>query len=100
MDKPRGGATNATAFIAEWQKRYTITLHNINEDILQAMEEYAGQRREQASHPDIEQILNHVASHEITPAKAIELLQNCIPYQVGNEYWTRWIFRFVWTEFN
>jgi len=76
MDKPRGGATNATAFIAEWQKRYTITLHNINEDILQAMEEYAGQRREQASHPDIEQILNHVASHEITPAKAIELLQN------------------------
>lgn len=74
MDKPR--AQTAKAFLAEWQKRYKITLHDISEHMLQAMEEYAGQRREQAAHPDIEQVLNRVASHEITPAKAMELLQN------------------------
>jgi hypothetical protein len=76
MDKPRTQMTNARAFLAEWQKRYKITLRDISEDMLQAMEEYAGQRREQAAHPDIEQVLNHVANHEITPAKAMELLQN------------------------
>ena len=76
MNKVRSRTTNARAFLAEWQKRYKITLHDISEDILQAMEEYAGQRREEAAHPAIEQILNRVAHHEITPAKAMELLQN------------------------
>jgi hypothetical protein len=76
MDKPRAQTTDARAFLAEWQKRYKITLHDISEDILQAMEEYAGQRREQAAHPEIQQILSRVAAHEITPAKAMELLQN------------------------
>src|SRR2546421_6707718 len=76
MNKPRAQTTNARAFLAEWQKRYKITLHDISEDMLQAMEEYAGQRREQAAHPDIEQVLHRVATHEITPAKAMELLQN------------------------
>ena len=76
MDKRRSQTTSARAFLAEWQKRYKITLHDISEDMLQAMEEYAGQRREQAAHPDIEQVLHRVATHEITPAKAMELLQN------------------------
>ena len=76
MDKLHSQTTNARAFLAEWQKRYKITLDDISEDMLQAMEEYGGQRREQAAHPDIEQILHHVANHEITPAKAMELLQN------------------------
>jgi hypothetical protein len=76
MDKRRAQTTDARAFLAEWQKRYKITLHDISEDMLQAMEEYAGQRREQAAHPEIEQILSRVANHEITPAKAMELLQN------------------------
>lgn len=76
MDKPHCQTTDARAFLAGWQKRYKITLHDISEDTLQAMEEYGGQRREQAAHPDIEQILHCVAAHEITPAKAMELLQN------------------------
>ena len=76
MNKVRSRTTNARAFLAEWQKRYKITLHDISEDILQAMEQYAGQRREEAAHPDVEQILKRVADHEITPAKAMELLQN------------------------
>jgi len=76
MDKPHSKTTNARAFLAEWQKRYKITLDDISEGMLQAMEEYAGQRREQAAHPEIEQVLNRVAAHEITPAKAMELLQN------------------------
>ena len=76
MDKHQGETSNARAFLAEWQKRYKITLHDISEDMLQAMEEYADQRRQQAAHPDIEQVLNRVATHEITPAKAMELLQN------------------------
>lgn len=76
MDKPHFQTTDARAFLAGWQKRYKITLHNISEDTLQAMEEYGGQRREQAAHPDIEQILHRVAAHEITPAEAMELLQN------------------------
>jgi hypothetical protein len=76
MDKHRTQMTNARAFLAEWQKRYKITLDDISENILQAMEEYGGQRREQAAHPDIEQILHRVAAQKITPAKAMELLQN------------------------
>ena len=76
MNKVRSRTTNARAFLAEWQKRYKITLHDISEDILQAMEQYAGQKREEAAHPDVEQILKRVADHDITPAKAMELLQN------------------------
>ena len=76
MDKPHSQTTDARAFLAEWQKRYKITLDDISEGMVQAMEEYAGQRREQAAHPEIEQVLNRVAAHEITPAKAMELLQN------------------------
>ncbi len=76
MDKARGDTVNAKEFIAEWQKRYRTTLPHIDENMLQIMEEYAGQMRERAGHPDIEQILERVASHEITPAKAMELLQN------------------------
>ena len=76
MDKLHSQTTNARAFLAEWQKRYKITLNDISEDMLQAMEEYGGQMREQAPRPEIEQILNRVAAREITPAKAMELLQN------------------------
>jgi hypothetical protein len=76
VHKPEQRRLDARSFLAYWQKRYKITLDDVSEHILQAMEEYAGQSREQADHPDIERILSRVASHEITPAKAMELLQN------------------------
>src|SRR5438105_807368 len=88
VDKPARQPLNAKLFLADWQKRYRIILPDVSEGMLQAMEEYAGQRREQAAHPDIEQILNRVANHEITPAKAMELLQNwcdCAKGVTGDE---------------
>ena len=87
MEKTRREISGAKAFVAEWQKRYKITLQDVSEDMLQSMEEYAGRTREQAAHPDVEQILNRVADHEITPAKAMELLQDwcdCASGSVGD----------------
>jgi hypothetical protein len=75
MNKCDHETNNAREFIAGWQKRYKITLHEVSEEMLQVMEEYAGHRRQQAAHPDVEQILNRVSTNEITPRKALELLE-------------------------